>query len=573
LDPRLKQEYAKIFIVDEVDFLPNDLHYAVLEEYSMLQISARGPLPSGVIAILMISASVLAIDQQRGNEFKTTTTAITVDVVVRDDRGEPVYDLQLPDFELSEDGVSQRLGDVTLVADPSQIGSRAAAGNRADAAARTPVGSEDTPASNPTFVALVFDRLSPEARALAHQGALTYLERNRDHDFAGVFLSDLSLVTVQTYTSDRRRLRKALYDVASRATSTFDRLRIGPRAYGDPDPGTPPTAGVESEGTASLSDPAHTRTVDPGATAAMDLVAMTRRMERAFEVMSRDQQGHATVSSLLSVITGLAGLPGRKSVIFFAEALAIPPNVHPQFESVVATANRFNVSVYSVDAAGLRVHSGQAETARRVNSTGAQALDRNPDKPGEKYTEALEINEDVLRRDPAVSLRLLAERTGGFLINDTNDLTRGFRRIDEDRRFHYVLTYTPTKTDFRGEWRRITVRVRGRNFNIRARTGYLAVHAPGTLPLLAYEGPALAALDQSPLPTELPVRAGAFAFPEVGQPKRAGARIALLVAADGSALAAQADKKNDVGSAQFTILARIKTRPATSCEKQANLTS
>ncbi len=38
-----------------------------------------------------------------------------------------------------------------------------------------------------------------------------------------MFLSDLSLVPIQTYTNDRVKLRKAIDDVASRATSVFDR--------------------------------------------------------------------------------------------------------------------------------------------------------------------------------------------------------------------------------------------------------------------------------------------------------------------------------------------------------------
>jgi hypothetical protein len=278
-------------------------------------------------------------------------------------------------------------------------------------------------------------------------------------------------------------------------------------------------------------------------------------MERAFEAMARDQQGHATINNLLALIAGLGELPGRKSVILFADALAIPTNVQPQFDSVVATANRLNVSVYSVDAAGLRVHSGQSETARRVNSIGAQARSRDPEKPDGKFTETLELNEDVLRRDPAVSLRLLSDRTGGFLINNTNDLASGFRRIDQDRRFHYLLTYTPANTDFRGEWRRITVTVPGRNVTVRARSGYLAVRTPGTLPLLRHEGPALAALERTPLPAQVPVRAGAFVFPE---PRAAAARVAVLVATDGGVLALEADKAKGTARTDFTILARVK---------------
>ena len=110
----------------------------------------------------------------------------------------------------------------------------------------------------------------------------------------------------------------------------------------------------------------------------------------------------------------------------------------------------------------------------------------------------LELNEDILRQDPSASLALLAKGTGGFLIDNTNDLARAFGDIDADRRFHYLLTYTPKNASFNGEWRLIAVKVPTRRVQVRARTGYLAVRSPGAIPLLAHEGPALAALEKSP---------------------------------------------------------------------------
>ena len=87
-----------------------------------------------------------------------------------------------------------------------------------------------------------------------------------------------------------------------------------------------------------------------------------------FDVLERDQQGYATSNSLLALVNSMRALPGRKSVIFFSEGLAIPPAVVAQFRSVIDTANRANVSIYAMDAAGLRTESTSKETRDNINA-------------------------------------------------------------------------------------------------------------------------------------------------------------------------------------------------------------
>ena len=53
--------------------------------------------------------------QERRRRIRRTTTAVLVDVVVRDRQGRPVTDLKAEDFELREDGVVQELGSFTRV--------------------------------------------------------------------------------------------------------------------------------------------------------------------------------------------------------------------------------------------------------------------------------------------------------------------------------------------------------------------------------------------------------------------------------------------------------------------------
>jgi VWFA-related protein len=479
--------------------------------------------------------------------IRATTAAVVVDVVIRDSNGKPVTNLSKKDFELLEDGIRQEIGDVTVVMPGSTEPTNAAAITARDGfISATRASGPPAPPAGPSFLAIVFDRLTPEARALAYKGAVTYLDTMQANDYAGIFLSDLTLTTVQPYTNDREKLRMALRELASHATSVFDRTAtrdIGESATsGDAHPSVPVVARAESGG----------RPVDNRNGFAGEVIHLQLATQRSWETMARDQQGYATTNGLLAITTALGALPGRKSVVFFAEGLSIPDAVLSHFRSVVTNANRGNVSVYTIDAAGLRVHSKDAEIGREVRSMGAAGLTVNPDGSNQSGLGTMERNEDVLRLNPRTSVALLAQQTGGFLVENTNDLAGAFRQVDSDRRFHYLLTYTPKNTDFDGKWRSILVRVPGRRVTIRTRAGYLAAHAPVTLPLLAYEGPALAALQQSPAPLDLPLRATALVFPGASQ-----SRVVVLAATDADALRFEHDAKTRTYRTDFNVLARI----------------
>ena len=494
---------------------------------------------SVLVATAVVTVALHGHAQQRDPKFGAATTAVVIDVVVRDAKGRPVTDLTRADFELLEDGVPQELGDVTRVGVPAATSSRARAPVTASTTGvpATDHTAASTSVAAPAFVALVFDRLEPEARAMAYKGALAYLDTLQDNDLVGVFLSDLSLITIQTYSNDRAQLRRALEDVAKRATSVF-----GDRTGKATDDGTiPVVASADSAGRRIING----QMVMEGFPGGGDKGLRWDRLER-------DQQGYATTNALLTLTGALGTLPGRKTVMFFAEGLAIPDAVLPHFRDVVVTANRGNVSVYTIDAAGLRVHSKDAETGRAVRAAGKAGITLTPDGSNLSSVGMMEVMEDVLRRDPRTSLTLLARETGGFLIDNTNDLLAGLRRIDTDRRFHYLLTYTPKKLDFAGEWRRIEVRVPSRKVEIRSRSGYPAVRSLSAIPLLAYEGPALAALDRTPPPADLPLRLGAFAFPDVN----GGARAALMVAASGETLTFETTTEGF--RTDFTLMARVK---------------
>jgi VWFA-related protein len=519
------------------------------------------PRSSAIALFLLLSIAAVPSGQQpppqppaappTNQTFGSGATAVVIDVVVRDDKGRPVTGLRQEDFTLFEDDVQQRVGAFVEVAHPERAAVRGRNQNVSSTAAERLIAEAQNPAATgPRFLAIVFDRLSNEARSIAYKGALASLETLREGDFVGIFLADRSLVTIQAYTNDRARIEAGIHDVATRATTRFDGLgkvedlrnrdnRGGLKA-GDADPSVPVVASAESEG----------RPVDGRTILEREILTIMNATNNSWELNQRDYQGYATTNALLAVVNGLGVLPGRKSIIFFAEALAIPDAVLPHFRNVVAAANRANVSAYTIDSAGLRAHSGDATIGREVRAMGAAGLAVSSDGGNRSSVAILERNEDVLRKDPRTSLTLLAEQTGGFLVENTNDLANAFRRVDADRRFYYLLTYAPTNATLDSAWRNVVVTVPNRKVTVRARTGYVATAGRATVPLLTYENEGLAALARTPAPADLPVRSAALVFPGGSE-----ALVAVLAATDGTAIEFQ--RSGDQFRAEFNVVARI----------------
>jgi hypothetical protein len=286
---------------------------------------------------------------------------------------------------------------------------------------------------------------------------------------------------------------------------------------------------------------------------------MELRMLEGAEQLERDQQGFGTLNSLHAVVNAMGLVPGRKTMVLFSEGLQLPTNVVHRFQSVIGAANRANVAVYALDAAGLRAKSTQAETRDEILSYGNQRLnERNTSGAaagGGLAMRELERNEDNLRVDPAAGLGQLSQHTGGLLFQSTNDLDGAFRRIEEDLRNHYVLTYTPSNSKFDGRYRAIQIKVTRPGVTVHARDGYFAVPpSAASVPILAYEAPALALLEVSPVPNAFPIRARGFVFPRTTDTSR----VAILADVKASNLTYRTDPAKGTFSAEFVVLARLR---------------
>lgn len=463
-------------------------------------------------------------DPSQPTRFGAATAGVLVDVVVRDRRGRPVTDLNAADFEVFEDGARQQI----VAFEPYRPDD--APGSAARAAAAAGIGGGEKGgvrlAEGPPVIALAWDRLNPEARALAHLAAKRLVATKAPGELVGIFLTDMTLQTVQPYTTDQAKLAAAVEDLASRATTALTR-EPSPLDHMTGRAQTPPTASAEDggyglagfpqpkldEGGSGGERPDGTR-MGAGWTG---IIKMLQRMERTYQQFLYESQGRASMLGLLALIDSLGQLPGRKTLFYFCEGLTIPDSQQARFRAVIDTANRNNVSVYTFDAAGLRVHSAQQQTAREIRELSFAGLGSSATK-SEKWNESLEDNERLLKMDPAVSLGILADQTGGLLVNNTNALDRAIDRINDDRRRHYLLSYVSTNVALDGGYRRIEVEVKRRDVEVRARKGYRALPVSTAAPTFEYETGALKALGSSEPQMAFPIQARGLSTPMPGRP-------------------------------------------------------
>ena len=197
----------------------------------------------------------------------------------------------------------------------------------------------------------------------------------------------------------------------------------------------------------------------------------------------------------------------------------MPNQLEQLYRSVVSEANRANLSVYAVDARGLRtisdndraqsdLNKSRENVRRQVQSRGGRAVTRED-------VLAPEVAQDAITINPQGMLGALSESTGGRLIANSNDVRTQLDRALDDMGGYYEVTYDPQLAAFDGAFRRISVKVKRPGVTVQAREGYFAlppgegaIDFPWELPLLAALRTTAAAARLRRARERLPLRAG-----------------------------------------------------------------
>jgi VWFA-related protein len=241
------------------------------------------------------------------------------------------------------------------------------------------------------------------------------------------------------------------------------------------------------------------------------------RAEEVYGAWTR--RARALLDLVERVSADVAGMPGRKSILVLSEDLLRDVNLESRFRDVVRAAQRGNTALYFSRASGL---TGPGYTA----SGGGTA---HPSDVATLGAEQMQV--------AVGGGEHLADATGGASITTTNDLAAGLARMARDGSAYYLLGYQPQRAPD-GKWHRLEVKVRREGLEVRARRGYVALPpASAATSHLRQAGDGAALTSRRALPTlaaatqdEIPVRVASY----LQNPDGAGAaRILVVIEVDG----------------------------------------
>lgn len=371
---------------------------------------------------------------------------IQIDATVTDKRGRPVTDLRSEDFTLEVDGKKRPLTNAIHFGPPAV----AAAVVEARAATPPAAGSEPSPGNTVVFV---IDDLNMSFNSM-------YQARRGLTKFASEWQELRTRAAVRT-TSDES-LTFTLFNNAAEFENAAAKLRYNIGS----------DKGIGSFG-ATLSD----RGSSPRMAAVMDQNMAANRALLDANLKRRFR-------SLVSTISSLRPVPGRKAVVLVSEGFtALPSDGSATFGAegalsslflgtgeitegvrlITEVANRASVVLYAVDPRGLI-----------VDMPGV-AHDPTPGQLGNMVRDRM-----FERIASQASLKELADGTGGLALVNSNDLKGGFADVLRDQASYYLIGFEPPDDVFarksgRPRFHKIKLKVNRANLRVRTREGFYGV--------------------------------------------------------------------------------------------------
>jgi VWFA-related protein len=447
-------------------------------------------------AVIAGIVAALAVQAQQPPEatptFRAQANLVVVDVVVTDAHNQPVEHLSPGDFTVLEDGHPQTVKvfeehvPQTVAAHPLPTLAPGIFTNRSAVA--------DGGALN----VLVIDKLNtPLAdQAYLRNQLVQYLKESRPGQRTAIFGLTTRLYLLQGFASDPKTLSTLLEGKKGLPSSSSLLEGVA--------------EGSDNEFLDSAQD-AFGDTPD-GAILIADLIQFDAE-QQAFQQQLRVRY---TLDAFNQLARYLANLPGRKNLLWFSGAFplsilpdgdlkspfAIVADASDEFRQTVDLLERGQVAVYPIDARGLQV----APMLSAANS--GRSYTRNPGN----YARDLNKFSSRLAGEQS-TMKQMAEATGGEAFVNTNGLKEAMQKATELGTHYYTLAYSPTHTEWKGEYRHIQVKFDRPGIALAYRHGYYAddpaaqtEHQPSAsanAPLSPYNPIRAAMLHGAPVQTEI----------------------------------------------------------------------
>jgi VWFA-related protein len=387
---------------------------------------------------------------------RITTNLVQVDVVVTDKNGKQVTDLKPEDFELREDGRSQKVTNFSYIS-TSPL-------DKPEIAPQPVMNAQPAPAKQVQLrpdqvsrtMALVVDDLglSFESVQYVRQALNKFVEEQiQPGDLVAIIPTSGGSGIFQQFTSDKRQLQAAIKQI---------KWRLGREGV---------SAFVPINSNSDLLQNKN----GPGK-------SESRSLEPDIDVLRDEFFSVGTLGALNQVILGLKELPGRKAVVLFSDGFQIyDPNRqdnHRVLEAIrrlTDLANRASVVTYTIDARGLQSLALKADDAVMDNSEATSPLSQFNESSGRLQQQVLSLLE--LRRDRYIGsqegLRLISDSTGGFF---STDVLGGMKRVLNDQQGYYLIGYDPDESTFEAKEKKklhkLSVKVKRPGLKVRSRGGF-----------------------------------------------------------------------------------------------------
>lgn len=463
------------------------------------------------LAALLLPAALTALAAQEAPQaprpgvdqpavtFRVEVNYVEVDAAVFDRAGRFVRDLRREDFQVLEDGEPQEVTTFSLVDIPVV---RAEQPLFAASPIPPDTMTNERPFDGRLYV-LVLDDLHTAAfrTAQVRRAARQFIERHMAaNDMAAVVHTSGRSDAAQEFTSDKRLLLASVDKFIGRKlrSQTLERLDEYQRQRNIP-------TGPSGQGNTQ------NRIGDP-----LD-------MQRGYDARN-------SLEVLQNVSAWVNNIRGRrKAIVLLSEGIDYniydfnnrdATTVQDGMREVIASATRANVSIYAVDPRGL---TGMGEES--IEAAGGFPEDPNLGLSMQSFQDDLRLAQ--------INLRSLAEDTGGYAAVNQNDFTGAWERVVNDNSSYYVLGYYPTNDRRDGRFRKIEVKLVGRQgLEVRSRKGYTAPKgkppAPTRAPADDKTSPELRQALDSPLPLPA-ITMRAFAVPFRGAAPNASVAVAVEV--------------------------------------------